>query len=253
MNPLDAATFADSRMTTVGVVIPAHNEAQRICAAVGAVMRACDQVDASCMVVVVDDNSTDGTGQLAKAALGQFSGFAAVVTGRFGGASSARRAGVDRFRSVVSDPANTWLLSTDADSVVPDTWIESYLDHHQRGAAAVAGIVDLTDDEAGRLIAKRWRGDYGSSIAEDLSHPHVHAANLGLRLDVYDAAGGFGERDRIEDVGLWRRVRGAGHATVADSSIVVSTSARMTGRVEFGFGFASALRRLYGESDLAPG
>lgn len=237
----------------MGVVIPAHNEAERIGDAISAVKRACAQVPASCVVVVVDDHSTDETAAVARRALAQFDGSAAVVTGQFGRASAARRAGVERFRSVVSDPANTWLLSTDADSVVPDTWIESYLDHHRRGAAAVAGIVDLTDDDDGRLIAHRWRGDYRATLADDLSHPHVHAANLGIRFDVYDEVGGFGDRDRIEDIALWRRVRGGGHATVSDASIVVATSARMTGRVQLGFGFASALGRLYGDRDVAVG
>lgn len=235
-------------MITVGVVIPAHNEVERIGDAVNAAVRACAKARASCTVVVVDDNSTDGTNAATQAALARFDQLITVVAGRFGGASSARRAGVERFRSVVSDPVNTWILSTDADSVVPDTWIESYLVHHRRGAVAVAGIVDLTDDDAGRLIGERWRGDYGSTIADDRTHPHVHAANLGIRFDVYDDAGGFGELDRIEDIELWQRVRNAGHTTVADSSIVVSTSARMTGRVESGF--ASALGRLYGDRDV---
>jgi putative flippase GtrA len=48
----------------LSVVIPAFNEAERIAAAVSAVRAAVDDVE----VVVVDDGSTDGTGDTAKAA-----------------------------------------------------------------------------------------------------------------------------------------------------------------------------------------
>lgn len=238
-------------MITVGIVIPARDEAEHIDEAVRAVGRACAKVRATCVVVVVDDSSTDGTPEVARGALADIDAIGLLVTGRYGRASTARCAGVQRLRSAATDPADTWLLSTDADSVVPDTWIESYQAHHRRGAVAVAGIVDLIDDEAGRLIGERWRGEYGATIAHDLSHPHVHAANLAIRLDVYDEVGGFAELDRIEDIDLWRRVRSAGYSTVADSSIVVATSARMTGRVEVGF--AKALHRLYGDDDVAAG
>lgn len=230
-------------MTTVGVVIPAHDEADLVGAAVRSVVDACNQVDASCAVVVVDDDSSDETAAAAAAALVGLRGIGTVVTGRFGRASTARRAGVERFRLLVEDPSDTWLLCTDADSVVPITWVESYLAHHRRGEVAAAGIVDLIDDEGGRSIGERWRRDYGATVAVDLTHPHVHGANLGVRLDVYDAVGGFGDLDRIEDIDLWRRVRGAGHVPVADAAIVVSTSARTTGRVDRGFAFA--LRQLY--------
>lgn len=236
-------------MTTVGIVIPAHDEAELVGDAVRAVVAACGRVDATCVVVVVDDGSSDGTTEVAREALDGFAGLGSVVVGSFGRASTARCAGIDLIRAVVADPADTWVLSTDADSVVPPTWIQAYLAHHERGSVAVAGIVDLLDEDA--LWGERWRRDYGATVGADLAHPHVHAANLGIRFDVYDEVGGFTDLDRIEDIDLWRKVRAAGYVPVADGSIVVSTSARFTGRVEVGF--AHALRRLYGDDQEAVG
>lgn len=230
-------------MTTVGVVIPAHDEADRVGNAVRSVVAACARVDATCVVVVVDDESSDDTAAIAQATLDGSSVTGTVITGAFGRASCARHVGIEQIAAMTVDPIDTWVLSTDADSVVPVTWVQSYLSHHRRGEVAAAGIVDLIDDEVGLLIGERWRRDYGATVAVDLTHPHVHAANLGVRLDVYEQVGGFGDLERAEDIDLWRRVRAAGHVPVADGSIVVSTSARMSGRVELGF--AHALQRLY--------
>jgi hypothetical protein len=147
-------------------------------------------------------------------------------------------------RGTVRDPGTTWVLSTDADSVVPPDWVDRHLAHARRGAVAVAGVVDLVDDADGRGIRSPWWADYGSTLHPDRTHPHVHAANLGVRLDVYDDVSGFAIDEQVEDIGLWDRLRAAGHQPIADSSIVVWTSARVDGRVVVG-GFAGALNALY--------
>ena len=233
-----------STVTAVGVIIPAKDESTRIRAALESVIASCARVSAPCTIVVVDDASSDDTAQIASDALRSHHGRSTVITVDVGRAGSARRTGVDAFRSDVADPSSAWVLSTDADSVVPPYWVERFMQHHTEGALAVAGVVDLTDDCDGRRIADRWIADYRPTIAADGSHPHVHAANLGVRLDAYDEVGGFRDLDRIEDIDLWDRLRSAGHLPVADASIVVSTSARADGRVRKGF--AAALGRLYG-------
>ena len=231
--------------SAVGVVVPARDERARIGRSLAAVSTAVAAVGATCAVVVVDDDSADGTADAARDALEAAGVRHRVITVHEHQASRARARGVEALRDLLdAAPADTWLLSTDADSVVPPDWIRRHLDHAARGALAVAGVVTLTDDLDGRRAAASWAIDYAPTVSASAGHPHVHAANLGIRLDVYDAIGGFHDLDRAEDIDLWRRVRAAGVAPVADATLAVSTSARLDGRVELGF--ASALRRLTG-------
>lgn len=233
-----------SMVTDVGVVIPACNEVSTIGAAVASVAAACAGVEPRCTIVVVDDGSSDRTADAAQDALTGHDGPGFVISVRAGRASRARAVGGDLFADTVDCWASAWLLSTDADSVVREDWVGRYLVHAGNGAVAVAGVVGLIDDEDGRRVGRAWWDDYGATIASDRSHPHVHAANLGVRLDTYRAVGGFSDLERAEDIDLWRRIREAGHETVADADLVVDTSARLSGRVEVGF--AAALQRLYG-------
>ncbi len=233
----------------VGVVVPARNEACRVGAAIAAIVEAAASADRRCDIVVVDDGSRDGTVAAARKALTGHRGGSAVVSVQVGQAARARSRGVEVCRRGLGEPRHAWILSTDADSIVPPDWIERYLVHAADGAVAVAGVVSLIDDEDGRRILRPWQRDYGATLAADGTHPHVHAANLGVRLDAYDAVGGFRDVDRIEDIDLWRRLRAAGYEPVADSRLVVATSGRLEGRVRAGF--AAALCERYG-SEVVP-
>ena len=237
-------------VTDVGVVIPARNEESSIGAAVSSVALACARVATRCTIVVVDDASTDRTSVAAQQALTRHDGPGFVISVRAGRASRARAAGEAVFSRTIDRPRHAWLLSMDADSIVRDDWVECYLAHAELGALAVAGVVELINDDDGRRIGAAWWDDYGATIAPDRTHPHVHAANLGVRLDVYRAAGGFADLARAEDIDLWRRIREMGHEPVADADLVVATSARLSGRVDVGF--AAALGRLYGDAPPTP-
>ena len=73
-------------------------------------------------------------------------------------------------------------------------------------------------------------------------HRHVHAANLGLRADVYGVAGGWSTHAFVgEDHALWRRVRASGADVVQPTDVVVTTSSRTAGRVVGGFASNLAL------------
>ncbi|MEK8225948.1 hypothetical protein NKG05_07570 [Oerskovia sp. M15] len=73
-----------------------------------------------------------------------------------------------------------------------------------------------------------------------MTHPagrangHVHGANLGIRGDLYHAAGGFPGVPEHEDVALVERARRAGARVVASDVGCVLTSGRSTGRTRAG-------------------
>jgi hypothetical protein len=85
----------------------------------------------------------------------------------------------------------TWLLSTDADTVVPPTWVLDHLRYAAAGADAVAGAVDLDDphelpaDALARYTALVTRRVAGRT------HGHAYAANLGVRGSAFQRVGAF--------------------------------------------------------------
>jgi glycosyltransferase involved in cell wall biosynthesis len=242
----DGSATTDGPATAVAVVIPARDEAHLIASCLRSVGLALQEVAVEeVLVVVVVDCSRDDTAAVASATLTSIGIIHRVLVADQGTAGGARAVGVRAALDVVvSAPERTWVLSTDADTVVPSDWVARYLAHAQRGAVAVAGVVSLRAGADADRVGAAWWADYGPTLAVDGTHPHVHAANMGVRADVLQAAGGMPAVGRAEDQVLWRRLRAAGVAPVADARLVVATSARLQARVPRGF--AHALRELDG-------
>ena len=230
------------------IVLPARDEAGRVADAIEAIGDAALAVRPSVAVVVmvVDHSSSDDTRVIAReslAALSERGVITRMVSATRGGVGTARHLGIVAMTGHWRRPQRAWVLSTDADSRVRPDWIVRYVRHGEAGAQAVAGVVDLLDEVESGDFRARWRVDYGGTVRSDGTHPHAHAANLGVRLDAYRRAGGFRDVGPADDRDLWRRLRAIGIDPVADGSIVVDTSGRRTGRVPAGF--ATALSTLY--------
>ena len=234
---------------SVGVVIPAHDEADRIGASVASVR---ESLSASrcgpSRIVVVADQCSDSTVAAARRAVRPGD---AVLDLALANVGSARRAGAARalrlLRARRSSPLRTWLLTTDADSTVPRTWVDSHLRLADAGAAAVAGIVhvDHFDEQADGLEPVF---DRAYVTHADGTHPHVHGANLGIRADAYLAVGGWPALATAEDHAIWQELRRDGWPTVASIDAWVTTSGRRHGRAPAGF--AGRLAELTDLADL---
>lgn len=219
----------------VAVVVPAHNEGRRINAALDALDTARRAVAPAitCSITVVADACRDATEARARLRLCDPPDL--VVTTDLRRVGAARRIGVEASLAASGlDPAEVWLASTDADSLVPATWIERQLAHARSGATAVAGVVELlADDDTDAQLRRRFTDHY--RINPDGSHPHVHAANLGLRADAYRAVGGWRGLASGEDHDLWHRLLAQGWMARSVADVVVATSARRRGRAPSGF------------------
>jgi hypothetical protein len=252
-------------ITAVGVVVPAHDEQERIGACLTSVRRALaalpDEVETA--VAVVLDRCGDATPQVVGEVLADWpqataipvvadvhpAGVAAVCSlsarPRGRGVGAVRDVGVrDVLARLVAHPrGGTWLLSTDADTTVPADWALRHLACAAEGAHGVAGLADLIGVErlaADALLRYRAIVDHGLHGA---THQHVYGANLGVRADAYLAVGGFPAEGSGEDHGLWRRLHAAGYRLAQPVDIRVRTSARLHGRAEEGL--ADLLRRLH--------
>jgi glycosyltransferase involved in cell wall biosynthesis len=229
----------------IGIVVPARNEERRLPRCLAALeaattgMRAADESAPRVRVIVVVDGSTDGTLEVAQ----QWPGVE-VVHSAAGRVGAARRAGVDHLLRAEAEAGaarglgRVWVANTDADSAVPDDWLSAQLLHARSGVELLLGTVRPDPQELAAGLLAAWRLRH--LIAD--GHSHVHGANLGVRGDIYLAAGGFPDVATHEDVLLSAAVRRAGARVLSTGSNPVLTSGRTTGRAPGGM--ASYLREL---------
>ena len=229
----------------LGVVVPAHNEQDRLPSCLASLRRAARAVSGTPVhLIVVADSCRDQTAQVARR------GGAAVVTISARCVGTARAEGVrEALRQAGPlDPAEMWLATTDADTLVPPDWLRRQAACASRGWDAVAGTVRVAD-WAARPPAVRalFNRRYHSAAGP---HRHVHGANLGFRASAYLRAGGFPDVPTGEDHALVAALTAAGSRIRYTRAITVTTSGRRDARAPHGFG--SYLAQLDNEADATP-
>jgi cellulose synthase/poly-beta-1,6-N-acetylglucosamine synthase-like glycosyltransferase len=233
MDPLSAWKIA--------VVIPARNEAGHIGGCLNSILAASRHctLASECYIVVVADSCDDATAAMAQDVL---SDQGQVLACRAGSVGTARQLGTLAALTHLQGhpPARIWLANTDADTEVPEDWLQRQMELAVCGYQGVAGIVEIgAVGYRGEDISAALMADY--QVLPDGSHPHVHGANLGLRADAYLSAGGWSDAALAEDHCLWQRVRGNGLRVATSAGLCVRTSGRLEGRAEGGF--ATTLRK----------
>ena len=214
----------------IGVVVPAHDEQDLLPACLASVRRSARTLRGTTVqLVVVADTCRDRTAAVAR------QGGATVVTIGARSVGAARAAGVREVlrRTAHLDPADVWLATTDADSLVPARWLSQQVRHGDRGWDAVAGTVRVADWSGLRpSVRSLFRERYGAGSGP---HPHVHGANLGFRASAYLRAGGFPEVPTAEDHALVAALTASGSRVCRTRALAVTTSARREARAPHGF------------------
>ena len=192
----------------VCVLIPAKDEERLLPRCLVSVIQAAERLkdSATTDVVVAADRSTDRTAQIAKHMLHSRGSVIGANAGAAGGARSvAAKVALNRTRVPFS---RCWLANTDADCLVPPDWLTNQLELAHSGVEAYAGTVSVDSfEDHGPEVPQRFRESY--RIEPDGSHPHIHAANLGVRADAYIEAGGWARLATGEDHELWAGCFGA--------------------------------------------
>lgn len=243
-----------SAIRAVVVIVPAHDEQALLAAALDSIERAATHQDRVVSGVLVLDSCTDDTEEVGRSfvhATRAVNWTMAATTVRR--ASSARQHGLDVCLATIGGFAHdsVAVLSTDADTVVPVDWISTHVALLDSGLDAVAGVVELAPEARTDLDYDAWFAEYTSNFGLRGHHPHVHCANLSVRLDMLLHAGGFGHAHRAEDIDLWDRLaRVPGARRSSNRVSVVETSHRRDGRVVGGF--ASALAQFQPPCEAVP-
>jgi hypothetical protein len=162
-------------------------------------------------------------------------GYGTVLHTRAGTVGAARALAASWAIAKATAPlSNVCLANTDADCVVPSSWLSDQIDFAVSGIEAVAGIVAVDSfEEHGPEVPARFRDSY--SIYADGTHPHIHGANLGVRADRYLEVGGWADLRTAEDHDLWGRLRRTGVRLISSAQLSVVTSGRRVGRAPSGF------------------
>jgi hypothetical protein len=181
----------------IGIIVPAHDEEQRIEDCVQSLVKAAAHPDLAGeevkIIVVVGIARQTG----AKIAL----------------ASGAR-----------------WLAFTDADSVVASDWLACQL---ALKADAVCGTIAVEDWGA---YGERMHRHFQLTYNDVDGHSHIHGANLGVSAEAYSTAGGFLGLESSEDVALVEALRTSGAKIAWSRAPRVVTSVRPNYKAPSGFG-----------------
>jgi len=203
----------------IAVVVPAHNEAQRIGRCLSAIRRAAQGVrDRPVEIFVTADACSDATPEIAR----RHGATVSLLDRRCVGEARSRSA------RIAIERGATWIACTDADSLVPPDWLVHQV---SLDAEVVCGTVCLGRSAA---LTREVRQRYDEGYSQRDDHRHVHGANLGFSASAYVRAGGFDPVRAHEDVLLVERFKALGVSMAWTGKSPVTTSARLRGRAPEG-------------------
>jgi glycosyltransferase involved in cell wall biosynthesis len=242
MERRERSSHPESHLDHIGVVVPANNEECALPGALTGLKAAARRVPVPVTVVVVLDGCTDRSAEVVKRAGETPEIVIRAVTLEARNVGVARRSGVAELLEILPGHG-LWLATTDADSVVPESWFAAQLRHAAAGARVVAGTVVVADwQDHSHAVRDRAVQDYFAA-----PHRHIHGANLSFTSAAYQAAGGFPPVASGEDVALVDAFRRNDEPIAWAMDLAVTTSARRQARAPGGF--ANYLSSLAGSFD----
>lgn len=233
----------------ISVLLPARDEAHRI----GPTLRSLSAQQGVAEVLVLDDNSSDGTGDLVQAAgLSLLHGHEEPPPGWLGKPWACHR--------LAQAATGDVLVFVDADvELVPDAALR---------AAALLSEVDLVCPYPRQivhgplqrlvqpLLQWSWLTFLPLRLAERSRHPMLAAGNgqfLAVRREVYDACGGHAavRAEVLEDIALARAVKAAGFVAAMADGTDIATCHMYASDSELIAGYTKSLHDAFGAPVVA--
>ena len=204
---------SDSSNPRYSVIVPAYNEAEWLPECLSAAREAMQAVNLEGEVVVVDNNSTDTTAEIARQ-MG-----ARVVCEPINQISRARNAGAKAARS-------QYLVFVDADTRLPPPVLAEAIANLDSGECCGGGATVAFDRPLTGLMKQLLR------LWHWLAHRYGLAAGCFVycRRDAFDAIGGFSERVFASEevwfsrqLGRWGKQQGKPFRLIDTQSVVTSS------------------------------
>ncbi|MGB3633676.1 MAG: glycosyltransferase, partial [Rubrobacteraceae bacterium] len=206
----------------VSVVVPAHNEEELVGACLEALAAQESIAPDEYEVILVLDNCTDNTELRAREVSDVHPRLRLhFLEGTVEGAGHARRVGMDLAckRLLNVGRPSCLIASTDADTIVAPDWLSTQLAHAARGARAIGGRIELTEEKSLPENVALWRHNQGNNRHQDLlaehgdtntsvmEHWQFSGASMSLTAAVYMEIGGLEPLSALEDEYLERVLR----------------------------------------------
>jgi len=197
----------------VSVIIPAHNAADTI----GEQLAALAAQDASSVaweLIVVDNNSTDATADIAGSYSSRIPRLRVISANARAGSGYARDAGAAAASGKV-------LAFCDADDIVSAHWVagmgKAVADHK-----FVAGALEFVELNPAWAVQSRGRVIADTAPLYEGMFPMASGCNMGIDAQLFHDLGGFdNDYDRVEDAELSMRAWMVGHpAAFAPNALV---------------------------------
>ena len=226
------------------VVVPARNEEALIERTLEALARQ-TVPPSSFETILVLNGCTDRTETVAVDAAARLGLPLTVLRSLTTGAGLARRVGMDAgARRLLELGRDDGLIAcTDADSRPAPDWLERQLAHVAAGARAIAGLIELEDDDIRALpeaVLRRRERDAAIRLRRvrerepDAGHHHFAGASIGVTASVYRRVGGLEPVPALEDATFEARLREHRIPILRASDVRVRTSTRADGRAPRG-------------------
>lgn len=158
----------------VSVVIPAYNEEKRISSCLQSLQNQTFPLPYE--VIVVDNNSTDTTHHVAKR-------FPVILV------KEKKKGNIYALRTGIYHAHAPLILLTDADVIVPPTWIQQYYEFFLQHADAVGATGPFVYID-GSIVAQLYTKIL-NAIAPRLLITTTIGMNMGFRRTAYELIGGF--------------------------------------------------------------
>ncbi|HVT00704.1 MAG TPA: glycosyltransferase [Patescibacteria group bacterium] len=198
----------------VSVVIPAYNEGNFIAPTLKSLL---NQTYKNFELIVVDNSSTDNTSDVA-ASFG-----ARVIKQHVTGVAATRQAGFFESKGEI-------VVSTDADSIVPENWIERIVEKYNKNKklSAYGGLNYLYSGPVTARAAGRYLFPIFWRIDRIVNHGwNLVGFNMSARKDAFIKVGGFNSDLKMgEDIDLSQKLRTVGDIEIDDSLLVYSSGRR---------------------------
>lgn len=215
---------------SVSIIIPARNEAENIESCLNALLTQTyphDKIE----IIVVNDHSTDDTAAILDRYQSQYDNLKALHLTAHSETISPKKHAITRG---IEHSSHQIILTTDADCIVPDTWIKSMLRYFESNVGVVCGFVVFNSQKETTLFHKVQSLEFLSLVfagagSIGLNVPLIgNGANLAYRRQVFEEVNGFAEHETLVSGDDDLFIQKVAHTTEWEIRFAAENSANVT-------------------------